>query len=423
MRRPVVLIVTSSFPYGSGEQFLESEITYWACAGTRVVVAPVTAPGAPRRLPPGVELRTDLAESRSLASKVLHAALALVHPITRRDVTMFVRLRGVKSLRLRTVLDITFASANSLQIRRSLFALCQQLGSLHVYSYWDDVASYAAALLKREGIVLSLVSRAHGFDIYEERRSSGWMPLKRQFADDFDLVAVVSGSGRDYYVDRYRPRRPERVRTIRLGVRVPDLPEQARSHTSRLNLLTLSACVPVKRLHLMVDALEIWADRFSGGRTVHWTHVGDGPLFHELRESTRKLEARGQVTVRLAGRLSNDRVLAELRAAPFDAIVNVSSSEGVPVSLMEAMAHGIPAVATDVGGTRELVEPGGGFLLPADITAAELAAFFDREWHSITQSDRRMRAHAAVRGHYADRTNYPAMIELVKETLEEEGQP
>ena len=40
----------------------------------------------------------------------------------------------------------------------------------------------------------------------------------------------------------------------------------------------------------------------------------------------------------------------------FDLFINVSESEGIPVSIMEAMSFGIPVIATDVGGTSEIVE-------------------------------------------------------------------
>jgi glycosyltransferase involved in cell wall biosynthesis len=44
--------------------------------------------------------------------------------------------------------------------------------------------------------------------------------------------------------------------------------------------------------------------------------------------------------------------------------INVSTTEGIPVSIMEAMSFGIPVIATDVGGTSEIVNDGNGMLLP-----------------------------------------------------------
>jgi glycosyltransferase involved in cell wall biosynthesis len=59
--------------------------------------------------------------------------------------------------------------------------------------------------------------------------------------------------------------------------------------------------------------------------------------------------------VRLAGHLPLSHVHRELRSGRYDVFVNLSLSEGAPVSLMEAQCVGLPVVATTVGGTGEVV--------------------------------------------------------------------
>lgn len=54
--------------------------------------------------------------------------------------------------------------------------------------------------------------------------------------------------------------------------------------------------------------------------------------------------------------------------------VNVSTTEGIPVSIMEALSFGVPVIATKVGGVPEIIEDGeNGFLLAAEISAADVA--------------------------------------------------
>jgi glycosyltransferase involved in cell wall biosynthesis len=60
-------------------------------------------------------------------------------------------------------------------------------------------------------------------------------------------------------------------------------------------------------------------------------------------------------------------------SVPVVLFINVSSSEGVPVSIMEAMSFGIPVMATDAGGTSELVSEKTGLLINIDIAPQELA--------------------------------------------------
>ena len=74
------------------------------------------------------------------------------------------------------------------------------------------------------------------------------------------------------------------------------------------------------------------------------------------------------------GALSNNNVLKFYAESNIDIFINVSSTEGLPVSIMEAQSFGIPSIATDVGGTREIVINNlTGQLVSADLTCSQLA--------------------------------------------------
>jgi glycosyltransferase involved in cell wall biosynthesis len=73
------------------------------------------------------------------------------------------------------------------------------------------------------------------------------------------------------------------------------------------------------------------------------------------------------------GHLSNGQVRRFYREHYVDAFVNVSRTEGVPVSIMEAQSACIPVIATRVGGTPELVNDCNGVLLEPNPTPAEVA--------------------------------------------------
>ncbi|OQA64609.1 MAG: UDP-D-galactose:(glucosyl)lipopolysaccharide-1,6-D-galactosyltransferase [Firmicutes bacterium ADurb.Bin262] len=75
------------------------------------------------------------------------------------------------------------------------------------------------------------------------------------------------------------------------------------------------------------------------------------------------------------GAVPNREVYRFYAETPVSLFVNVSSGEGLPVSIMEAASFGIPAVATDVGGTSEIVADAlTGRLLKPDFSDADLAA-------------------------------------------------
>jgi glycosyltransferase involved in cell wall biosynthesis len=135
--------------------------------------------------------------------------------------------------------------------------------------------------------------------------------------------------------------------------------------------------LPVKRLDRLARALR--------GATfpVQWTHLGDGPERPVIEREVRRLPA--CVRVQLLGHLPGAEVRRYYNETPVDAFVSVSRSEGLPVSLMEATSYGIPCVATDVGGVRELV--GEATRLPADIDEATLLAKL--AWLRALSVDRR----------------------------------
>jgi glycosyltransferase involved in cell wall biosynthesis len=70
----------------------------------------------------------------------------------------------------------------------------------------------------------------------------------------------------------------------------------------------------------------------------------------------------------------NNEVRSFMLSERIDIFLNLSRSEGLPVSIMEAMASGIPVMATDVGGTSEIVDNQNGWLLPSNPTAKTVTA-------------------------------------------------
>ena len=72
------------------------------------------------------------------------------------------------------------------------------------------------------------------------------------------------------------------------------------------------------------------------------------------------------------------------RSQPIDIFINVSSSEGLPVAIMEAISFDIPIIATNVGGTSEIVTPETGILIAPD-SAPELIAARIRELYKVKE--------------------------------------
>ncbi len=108
------------------------------------------------------------------------------------------------------------------------------------------------------------------------------------------------------------------------------------------------------------------------------TVAGSGPALDSLQRLARELGV--DAAVRFTGRLDNDRIAELYREA--DLLLNPSTVDNMPVSLLEAMASGVPIVSTDVGGVPYLVQHERTALLvpardPDAMAAAALRVFDD----------------------------------------------
>lgn len=131
-------------------------------------------------------------------------------------------------------------------------------------------------------------------------------------------------------------------------------------------------CVEVKRVDLLASAvLEV--ARNHPQLDFEWVHLGDGPTLVRVKEL---LRADPKVYERclFPGALSPPSVREWMVDRPYNVFVNVSSSEGLPVTLMEAASSGIPLLATDVGGNSEIVGDSPRSLLSGNPSAHEIAA-------------------------------------------------
>lgn len=239
------------------------------------------------------------------------------------------------------------------QVRPELEGSC-------LYFYWGtdyaDILPYLSRRQRRASLI-----RFHGYDLYWER-NDGYLPSQASIVASADILAPISENGAAYLRGKY-PGHAAKIRCHRLGTLLNG--RSPRSNDGVLRVVTCSYANPVKRLPLVVEGMRHLE------RRAQWTHIGDGPELEAVVAASRTLP--GHIRCNFVGRRQPAEVPRLYEANPFDVFVNVSESEGIPVSVMEAMAAGIPPVATDVGGTAELVKDGAGQLLRRDFSPQEFA--------------------------------------------------
>lgn len=235
------------------------------------------------------------------------------------------------------------------------------------YSYRFEYQPYVALLLKKKlSLNTKIIARAHGYDLYENRKECHYIPLREILLSKLEYVFPCSEHGKEYLRQLY-PKYKDKIQTKWLGTE--DHGAQKFEYVEGLRIVSCSNLVQVKRVELIVQALSKIYD-FK----IEWVHYGSGPLMYQIKTLADTMLP-SNVKVCFKGNVENTQLLKEYSEKSYLLFINVSESEGIPVSIMEAMSFGIPCIATDVGGTREILkEDSGGLLLPKDFEVEQLAA-------------------------------------------------
>jgi colanic acid/amylovoran biosynthesis glycosyltransferase len=369
-----IAMLTNAYPYYPGEQFIEDEIVFWAGHPiAKVTLLPALATGEPRSVPDGVAIDLVMASGTRMG-RFWFMLLAMFSAIFRREL---IHLWQSRKLGAYTALRAVLHTSKVLEQAKHLERYAKTHGKIDVaYCYWNEAQSYAAVLAKERGSVRKVVSRAHGFDLYEKRRKDEYMPLKRQFIRAYDRIFALSEEGRSYLEETYGAP-SENIEISSLGVPLTKTLSRP-SPAGSLHVVSVSFCVPVKRLDRMIEALRLFASQHEQIKT-SWTHIGDGPLFDEIRELAGvRLAGISNLSFEFLGDMPNQAVKTYYLDTPVDLFMNTSESEGMGVSIMEAMSAGVPALAPDVGGVSCLVSNECGALLSSCPSAQEIAAAIGR---------------------------------------------
>lgn len=404
-----ILIITNSFPYLPGEQFLETEIPYWTkLSAARIEIMPQFAPGQPRTVP--ADIKVHPMTHCTLRRKDLF--YTVFEKIFWKEVLVAWRERVLK---LATVRYIMRSVVITSEIKKIISDHIRREGKICLgYSYWNHEAAYALCMLKREGLVKKVISRAHGYDLYESRSATNYLPLKRQFIEDFDYVFAVSENGMKYLQHHYGfPK--GKLKLSRLGVSLPN-------HTSKsscdgvVRIVSVSSCVVVKRIDKIIRAIVYSCNTYPNLK-ISWVHIGDGPLKPRLEALSEKLLSHHtSVQYQFKGSLENKAVYDFYQNNLVDVFINCSESEGLPVSIMEAMAHGIPCIAPDVGGICELVDEKNGYLISSSVTPSEILTGIIK-LTGPTAAEYRKVARKKVIESFAEQKNYNEFISSLQAML------
>ena len=367
MRNNIVLL-PNTFPY-NGEPFLKTEIGFLPDK-LHVDIWPFFADQSKEesKVTPQIETHvyshlSALGKMKCLfyafhvfsSEKEYKAAFAKPHPA--RNVIKALKFSYISELRLTSVQTWMAGQRNLAE-------------DTLIYSYWMYETAYVAARLKMMYPNCTFVTRCHGYDLYEERHPNGYLPFRNFILKHADMICPISENGKEYLLKLYGDGIESKVQIARLGtIRKANILEKQEKEDC-IVLVSCSNLVDVKRVHSIINAL------MNCHNKVHWYHFGDGELRGKLEAQAKELPDHIKYT--FMGYRANEDVQKFYADHYIDAFLNVSRSEGIPVSVMEAESYGIPIIATDVGGTSEIVhDRDNGVLLDVNFTDKDLIDAID----------------------------------------------
>ena len=366
-----LVIVTSQFPYGTGESFIASEFPFLARSFDKIIVVAQNVTFEKTR---ETSLNTTVYRFNPATSLsgflyipvLLLSNLQTIINIYREEIIFRKNLSiNNKSILLKKIIK-------AIQLRTCIRKVLKEEGineSIVFYSYWLKTGAHAISMLHYKNSIK--ISRAHGSDIYEEKTESGYLPLLKFTEQKLDAIFFISENGKSYFEQKLGIESSNFVVSY-LGIFKPDPETKSVRKPGIYTIVSCSNLVPLKRIDLIINALSI----VKSDKKIEWKHFGDGELKPELEELAETTLTK-RISFRFMGHFPNEELLKFYNTNNVDLFINASSTEGIPVSIMEAQSFGIPVIATDIGGVKEIVTAGTGSLLTVDFSPSDLSKMIE----------------------------------------------
>ena len=272
-----------------------------------------------------------------------------------------------------------------------------------LYSFWAGSGAFIIACLKFFGIKNMALTRLHAFDIYEDGDNHGHIPWRSFVLKQLNHLITISEHGRRYLTGKY-PYTQNKTHTITLGIPLKKESLNQAPETD-INVVSCSWVGTRKNLTGVFDALQ-------NMQNTTWTHLGDGEDYEILNSHTKQPSV---LNVNLPGRFSQEGIRTFYQDQKITCFISLSTNEGLPVSMMEAMAFGIPVVSSDVGGCAEIVTPETGVLLPKNYTHEDVVNAVKTCAEKFRSPESRKRIQDFIKANFDAETNYQKFLSFLKE--------
>lgn len=413
MKAKTLIFLCDSYPLAKGEFFVDDEMRVIASHFEKVYVLTATEESNPelqRYIPENMIVERF---SRSVMEQGLSWSLwRLFSPMVLLELLFTFRLLPMRQWF--SAFKILFVEVHrAYSLKSHIYARLKDnnlsISDCIFYSYWHDYKALALALLRKENPLAICIARAHGWDVFAERQNPPYLPFKRFIVEHLLKTVSISQAGKDYFKTYLGNSFANKIIVSRLGKFNTRNPLIEKPDNKAFLICSCSNVIPLKRIDKIIEVLACL--QLSN---IRWVHFGDGPLRTQLEEKAKATLS--HITFEFKGIVPNNKILDYYAEHYVDLFINLSDSEGIPVSIMEALSAGIPVLATNVGGTGESVNENNGFLMESNTAITEISQLIDEYLQS--DSDfiiaKRQSAYQSWQENYDAAKNYRDFLSILK---------
>lgn len=367
----IILYVTSACPYGSGEVWGIREIISLKESGAKVVIVPRSLKGRQIVYRDAHKILDDILAISLLNTKAICYFLGRCFST---PISVFKTLKWIVGY----ADSFTWLIKALVVTPKSYFVAKRLRGKeiSHIHAFSSTSVSVVAYILSTELHVPWSITFHSSWKIDDKYKS-----ISAQLAS-VKFVRAISTEIRDT-LDRFtRYRFSNKLKVVHIGVDCETSGnKQMERNREIFRICTVGGLNSWKGIDISLQAIKELIDR--GKDHFQWLFYGDGPLKESLMEMSVQLNIENYVV--FAGSIDNASIISSYQNGDIDLYVQNSIYregvyEGIPVSIMEAMANGIPVIASDCGGTKELVNSESGTLIKQGdptMTAEEIIRYME----------------------------------------------
>ena len=230
-----------------------------------------------------------------------------------------------------------------------------------IYCHFGPTAN--EYLFLKDIFKIPYVTKFYGYDVSSYIKQQGKDVYKELFKKG-DLFLSIGNNMKDRLIQLGCPKDKIIIHHMGIDVEKFKFNSQRLHHNGKINILTIARLVEKKGLWYSIEAVARTIKKYPN---IEYKIIGDGPCKNELQRYISNLGVNGRI--RLVGKKNSLEVSAFMREADIFLLSSITATdgdmEGIPVSLMEAQAVGLPTLSTYHSGIPEVVKDGkSGFLVP-----------------------------------------------------------